>query len=116
MDQLALSVVSVREGTRRVMVQFLHTELASGRMWCQLAKRDRDAVALSNCVRMTGLAIETVGKYMWTTRLAPQELNELTAQLELLKFEARISEQQALSGGTEAEAENLFIDWPAGQK
>lgn len=109
MDALALSIVNVRESTRRVMVQFLHTELASGRMWCRLAKRDWKAS--SDCLRQTRLAIETVGKFMWTARLEPQELNDLTAQLELLKFEFD-SVQRALSGGTEAGVENLSADFP----
>ena len=115
MLDLALSVVNVRESTRRVMVQFLHTELASGLTWCRLTKRDPDGAASSERLRMTRLAIEAVGKFMWTARLEPQELNDLTAQLELLKFEFD-SVQRDLADRTEAGAEGLPANSPAATK
>ena len=97
------------------MVQFLRAELASGRTWCRLTKQDPSAVASTERLRMTRLAIEAVGKFMWTARPEPPELNDLTAQLEMLKFEFD-SVQRDLAGRIKAGVENPPADLPAATK
>lgn len=87
MDELALNFVGVRKGTKQVMTQFLLTELAAAHILCRLAKVSCPPTSAGNRLRMTQLAVDTVRKFMWTVDLDPQQLDQVTAQLEFLRFE-----------------------------
>jgi hypothetical protein len=103
MDELALNFVSVRESTRKVMAQFLRTELAAARILCSLARVSHQSASVDERLRMTRIAIDAVRKFMWSVELEPQELDQLTAQLELLRFELESAQREltAVGGGGE---------------
>ena len=50
---------------------------------------------------MTRIALDAVRKFMWSVELEPEELDQLTAQLELLKFELESVQREltAVDGG-----------------
>ena len=111
MNELALSVISVRENAREVMVQFLRTELAAARTLCHLARVHRHSGSADERLRMAQKALDAVSRFMWTARLEPQELNHVTAQLELLRFELESIQLNAHgTGGGAAMADTEVAD------
>jgi septal ring factor EnvC (AmiA/AmiB activator) len=101
MDELALNFASVRESTKKVMAQFLRTELAAASILCTLAKVNHRSASADERLRMTRIALDAVRKFMWSVELEPEELDQLTAQLELLKFELESAQREltAVDGG-----------------
>ncbi len=87
MDEVARSFVAVRRRTRQVMREFLRTELAAARILCTLAKVNSRSASADEHLRRTRIAIDEVGRFMWSVRVQPRELDQLTAQIELLRFE-----------------------------
>jgi len=83
---------------------FLQTEVALGHTRCSLARLSRDAALSRRRVRAAQAAIDTVNKFMWKINLEPRELDQLTAQIERLKFELN-----TVRGESDGRSEVLFV-------
>jgi hypothetical protein len=87
MDSLAETIHSLRERTDQVTATFLRTELEVGYQLCHLTRCtcERRLIAQYYCGARD--ALDAVSKFVWKAHLEPHELDQLTAQVERLKFE-----------------------------
>ena len=87
MGELIRKAQALRQRSNDLIVSFLQTDLEVAHTFYGLAKYTQDPDIFRKRVRTAQTAVETVSSYMWKVNLQPQELNELTAQIERLKFE-----------------------------
>jgi hypothetical protein len=69
-------------------VNFLYVELQHGLTFCSLAKHADDCEEkYHRRFLVARRALELCREYLWPVKLKPHEMEELTAQVELLSFE-----------------------------
>jgi hypothetical protein len=87
MDSLAQRVEALRERSNAAIVTFLQADLELAHTFCKLGKSAADLTLFDRNLYAAQTAVETVSRIMWKTKMKPRELDNLTAQLGLLKFE-----------------------------
>jgi hypothetical protein len=77
---------SKREGLD-LMAQFVLTELEVGRTFCALAHSYESAERRKHAIKNAWTALESAEKYMFKLQMEHSVFDEMTAQMERLKFE-----------------------------
>jgi uncharacterized coiled-coil DUF342 family protein len=95
MNELVQKIHALRERSDEVMGNFLRTDLELAHTLYRLAMSCEDPDLFSKRLRAAQTALETVSKFMWKANLTPRELDQLTAQIERLKFQLERSDDKS---------------------
>jgi hypothetical protein len=83
---------ALRERSRQLILSFISADVDYGYTLCRLAKRTPERS--TERLRPAQTVLDTATTFMWKTKLEPNELDELTAKIERLKFELKSVEAE----------------------